>query len=187
MIVEGKKGFLFCSWCCEYYPKLPNLKKLWLSEAEWVFRYGFKRASRNWKKLEELSIGGLYYEHVIFFTLSLSRNYRNLNSLWLSGFKLPFSGGYSLKFDNVISLHIRDLRQLRDLTITGAGVHNEGVETIMANCEKLSRLNLINCARLDPGIYHLPAISVEVKRNHTKWYIDAQELSSSIQELIEQL
>jgi len=153
----------------------PRLQRLSLYCSNTITGKGFSRAIRNWKAVEEMSLGplnGRYYAHII---REIGIQCKKLQVLNLCSFDI------NVYVAALIAENLRDLKELRlqDLSISRAGLH-----AILSKCRKLVKVSITYCAGLEPKNVEIRSTEAGCK---IKWLIGTETKAHSLNSMLDSL
>lgn len=161
--------------CLLYFCRSPRLQRLSLYCSNTITGKGFSRAIRNWKAVEEMSLGplnGRYYAHII---REIGIQCKKLQVLNLCSFDI------NVYVAALIAENLRDLKELRlqDLSISRAGLH-----AILSKCRKLVKVSITYCAGLEPKNVEIRSTEAGCK---IKWLIGTETKAHSLNSMLDSL
>jgi hypothetical protein len=134
---------------------------------------GFSQAIRNWKGIEEMSLGplnGRYYAHII---REIGIQCKKLQVLYLCSFNLNVY---------VAALIAENLRYLKELRLQNLSISRAGLHAILSKWRKLVKVSITNCASLE--VKNVERMSTEAGCR-IKWLVGIETEAHSLNSMLD--
>ncbi|KAE7995453.1 hypothetical protein FH972_000242 [Carpinus fangiana] len=140
----------------------PRLQRLSLYCAKRITDRGFSRAIRNWKAIEEMSLGSLdprYYDHII-------------REIGIHCKKLQVFCLCSLELNEYFAVLIAEnLRYLKELGLQNVSISRASLHAILSKCSKLVTVSITDCGIAEPKNVEIRSTKAGYK---IKWLIGTE-------------